>query len=594
MKKPMNSSLSGKVDIMHTSRMTTEFSKIIPFSFDVCLANYKHVDHWEGLGWSSNTSQKYLRLPWKRSKQQFVRQVYLVEDEQDTQFIPPEAEVEKFKVMQSPCNDIRIQEGPADSSLLAYDPDFIKMIGTLPLNNNIEVVPFIKAWLAEGKALTKEGVVAGMTKLRRWSRYSQALQISEWIATEKPFELDERDAICRIDLMAKSGDLDGAEKLFQELPPEYKTERAYNTLLAVYCYRNLVTKAEKLMDVMKESRLCSSPFAYNHLMSLYVRNGFLDKLSLLLEELKSTGITPDVYTYNILMGYKGKSGDIEAMEKLMGELRADSRAFPNGATYTVLANAYISAGMRDKAENVLREMEFALDAGHIKRRLLSYETLLTMYGTLGKLDGVERVWLHVKVYPQRTTASYVCMIEALGRMGEIERAEKIFQQRKKENKNIRNRLYNALLSGYSRKGLMWKADDLVKEMQGRGLALDSLSYYHLIRGYLNSNEDDKALEAFKEVKGIPGLRRPKLWYDTSLIILNIFSERGDVTNAKSHFEDCRRIYSDKDVRLYNYLLKAHIKAQMPIVDGFLDRMAADGIKPNKETEDLLKQLEHLP
>lgn len=411
------------------------------------------------------------------------------------------------------------------------------------------------------------------------------VQISDWMVDKEGIEWGEMDHVVRIELKAKMGQFNEAESLFRTSPPEFKTQQAYHALLRGYVGYLKSEKAEALFAELKASGLLTHSLAFNQMLLLYKRKRVTEKIPKLLEEMTTLGVARDIYTYNILMDWKAQTGDIVGMEQLFQELKADEVVRPDAATYGILASTYVKSGDPSKAKVFLQEME----QGNVIRRRAAYDILIAQYGTLGDYKAVERVWAKSKSLPGNSTSTYVVMLEALGKLGKVERAEEIYKVLTKEKGLALGRQYNAMLSVYTRQGLMEQAEAVVEEMEKRGRKRTSITYHHLVNGYLKNLQLDKALETVAKAQAESTFNvRTKPWLVTMDAILNGCAERGDVVLAERHFGELRKLYPKVDVQKFNMLLKAYIVGQVP-ASGFLQRMQADNIFPNDETLSLLKQ-----
>jgi len=447
------------------------------------------------------------------------------------------------------------------------------------------IMPVVKRWIAEGHGLDKRAIISTMIRLRRLGRYKQALEISDWMVQQEGVQWGEMDHVVQLELKAKMGQFRNLEALFRNAPPELKTQAAYHTLLKGYVDSEKSDKAEATFAEFKASGLLTHSFAFNQMLLLYKSKGSMDKIPKLLEEMKTMGIARDVYTYNILMDWKAQSGDIVGMEQIFEELKADEGVKPDAATYGTLASTYVKSGDLVKAKVFLHEME----EGDVIRRRAAYDILLAQYSTIGDYEAVERVWAKSKSLPGISTSTYVTMLEALGKLGKVERAEEIYKVLTKEKGLALGRQYNAMLSVYTRQGLMEQAEAVVEEMEKRGRKRTSITYHHLVNGYLKNLQLDKALETVAKAQAESTFNvRTKPWLVTMDAILNGCAERGDVVLAERHFGELRKLYPKVDVQKFNMLLKAYIVGQVP-ASGFLQRMQADNIFPNDETLSLLKQ-----
>ncbi|KAH8939490.1 hypothetical protein BDL97_15G039700 [Sphagnum fallax] len=448
------------------------------------------------------------------------------------------------------------------------------------------IIPLVTKWMAEGHGLDKRGLINTMSRLRKMHRYRQALEISDWMVDKEGIEWGEMDHVVRIELKAKMGQFNEAESLFRTSPPEFKTQQTYHALLRGYVGYLKSEKAEALFAELKASGLLTHSLAFNQMLLLYKRKRVTEKIPKLLEEMTTLGVARDIYTYNILMDWKAQTGDIVGMEQLFQELKADEVVRPDAATYGILASTYVKSGDPSKAKVFLQEME----QGNVIRRRAAYDILIAQYGTLGDYKAVERVWAKSKSLPGNSTSTYVVMLEALGKLGKVERAEEIYKALIHEKGIVLAHQYNAMLSVYTRQGLMEKAETVIGEMGKIGRKRNAITFHHLVSGYLKNMQLDKALETVGQAKAESTTDdRTKLWLETMLAVLEACAQKGDVVRAEEHFQVLRKLYPKVGTQQFNMLLKAYIVGGVP-ASGFLQRMQLDNVFADDETLSLLKQV----
>lgn len=78
--------------------------------------------------------------------------------------------------------------------------------------------------------------------------------------------------------------------------------------------------------------------------------------------------------------------------------------------------------------------------------------------------------------------------------------------------------------------------------------------------------------------------------ETTLSIIEIFAEKGDVRNAENLFEELKKANYTKYTFVYNTLIKAYVKAKINDPN-LLRRMILGGARPDAETYSLLKLAE---
>ncbi|CAA2969279.1 pentatricopeptide repeat-containing At1g60770 [Olea europaea subsp. europaea] len=96
---------------------------------------------------------------------------------------------------------------------------------------------------------------------------------------------------------------------------------------------------------------------YNSLMILYTKTGQAENVPAIIQEIKSCDIMPDSYTYNVWMRALASMNEISGVERLIDEMKRDGRVAGDWRTYSNLASVYADAGLFDKAEKALKELE---------------------------------------------------------------------------------------------------------------------------------------------------------------------------------------------------------------------------------------------
>nr|GME10250.1 pentatricopeptide repeat-containing protein At1g60770 [Ipomoea batatas] len=228
-----------------------------------------------------------------------------------------------------------------------------------------------------------------------------------------------------VDLVAKSKGIAAAEAYFINLPETSKNHFTYGALLNCYCKELMTEKAEALIEKMKELNLTLTSMPYNSLMTLYTRTGQPEKIPAIIQEMKECDIMPDSFTYNIWMRALAALHDISGVERVIDEMKRDGRVAEDWTTYSNLASIYADAGLSDKAEKALKELE----KKNTPRNLTAYQFLITLYGRIGNLLEVYRIWRSLRLaFPKTANISYLNMIQVLVNLNDMPGAEKCFKE----------------------------------------------------------------------------------------------------------------------------------------------------------------------
>lgn len=375
--------------------------------------------------------------------------------------------------------------------------------------------------------------------------------------------------------MAKVHGIYKAEKYIDSIPASHRGEIVYRTLLANCVAEANVKKAEEVFNKMKDLGFPVTSFAINQLLLLYKR---VDKKKIadVLAKMEKENVKPSLFTYKLLVDTKGSLRDIAGMEKVVESMQAEG-VEPDLLFQATIAKHYIFGGHREKAETILESME----GGDINGNRNACKILLPLYAFLGKKEDVERIWQVCDANPRLDEC--LSAIEAFGRLGDVERAEKVFENMFATWKTLSSKFYNALMKVYADQKLFEKGKDLAKRMDEDGVRLGISTLDSIVKLYVDAGEVDKAESILHKLSNS---NKMKPQYSTYLMLLDSYSKKGDIHNSERMFNKLRQMGYNGRIRQYQLLLHAYLQAKAPVY-GFRERMKADNIFPNSVTASLL-------
>ncbi|XP_042489398.1 pentatricopeptide repeat-containing protein At1g80270, mitochondrial-like [Macadamia integrifolia] len=447
------------------------------------------------------------------------------------------------------------------------------------LMNAPHVESALDRWVAEGNPLGRAEISVCMLNFRKRKMFGKALQLSEWLEKNKQFDFVERDYAARLDLIAKVRGLHKAEQYIGKIPESFRGEIIYRTLLANCVTATNVKKAEEVFNKMRDLNFPITTFACNQLILLYKRFD-KKKIADVLLLMENENAKPTLFTYRLLIDTKGQSNDITGMEQVLETMKAE-KIKPDIFTQSVLAKHYISGGLNEKAEAVLKEME---GCGLGENRG-ACRNLLPLYASLGKADDVKRVWKVCESHPQLEEC--VAAIEAWGKLGKIEEAEAVFDKMCKTWKKLHSKNYAALLKVYANHKMLSKGKDLAKQMADSGCRIGPLTWDGLVKLYVEAGEVEKADSILQKAVQQSSM---KPFFNSYMVIMDQYAKKGDVHNAEKMLHRLKLAGYVGRIRQYQTLLQAYINAKTPAY-GLRERMKADNIFPNKALAAQLAQVD---
>ncbi|CAL4957163.1 unnamed protein product [Urochloa decumbens] len=437
------------------------------------------------------------------------------------------------------------------------------------------VTKALEKWAKDGNTLDRGGLFFVLLNLRRRKWFGKALQLLEWVEESNLLEFGERDYASRVDLTAKVYGLHKAEQYIEKIPAAHRGEIVYRTLLANCVSEANVIKAEQVFNKMKDLGFPATVFSFNQLLLLYKR---VDKKKIadVLAMMERENVKPSLFSYKLLVDAKGTSRDIEGMEKIIQQMETGGIE-PDLMFNATIARHYIFNGQREKAEALLESME----GDDISTNRAACKILLPLYAFLGKNDDVERIWEVCK----DNTRLDECLsaIEAFGTLGDVEKAEEVFENMFARWKTLSSKFYNAMLRVYAKHNLLDKGKELAKRMDETHVKFGNTTLDSLVKLYVDAGEVEKA-DALLHKLAVTNRVRPQ--YNTYLMLLDSYSKKGDIHNSERVFNKLRQIGYTGRIRQYQLLLHAYLHAKAPAY-GFKERMKADNIFPNSAVAALI-------
>ncbi|KAF8103049.1 hypothetical protein N665_0188s0010 [Sinapis alba] len=457
-----------------------------------------------------------------------------------------------------------------DSSRKTMEKKQSELFKAIVSAGGLSVGSALEKWVEEeGNEINRTEVAKAMLQLRRRRMYGRALQMSEWLEAIKKIEMNERDYASRLDLIVKTRGLEKGEAYMDKIPKSFRGEVMYRTLLANCVVACNVKKSELVFNRMKDLGFPRSGFTCDQMLLLYKRVD-RKKIADVLLLMEKENVKPSLLTYKILIDVKGSSNDIKGMEQIV-ETMKDEGVEPDFNTQAIIARHYSGAGLKEKAENVLKEME----GESLEANRRAFNDLLSIYASLGREDEVRRIWKICESKPRFEES--LSAINAFGKLNKVQDAEEIFEKIIKMDRRASSNTYSVLLRVYVDHKMLSKGKDLVKRMAESGCRIEASTWDALIRLYVEAGEVEKADSLLNKASK---QSHTKLMMSSFMYIMDEYAKRGDIHNTEKIFQKMREVGYTSRLRQFQALVQAYLNAKVPAY-GMRDRMKADNIFPNK-------------
>ncbi|XP_021292875.1 pentatricopeptide repeat-containing protein At1g60770 [Herrania umbratica] len=426
-------------------------------------------------------------------------------------------------------------------------------------SSEISVRQQLNQFLKSSKRVYKWEVDDTLKKLRHRKLYYPALKLSETMVTKWGMNKTVSDQAIHLDLVAKARGIPAAENYFIDLPEALKNHLTYGALLNCYCKELMTEKAEALMEKMKELNLPLGSMSYNSLMTLYTKIGQPERVPDIIREMKSCGIMPDSYTYNVWMRALAAMNDISAFERVIEEMKRDAGDDDDWTTYSNIASVYVDAGLFKKAEEALKELE----KRNSRRDLSAFLFLITLYGRVGNLLEVYRIWRSLRLSFHKTAnVSFLNMIQVLVNLKDLPGAEKCFREWESGCSTYDIRIANALIGAYAKEGLLEKAQELKERARKRGVKPNAKTWEIFLDYYLKNGDIKLAVDcvanAISTGRGDGGK-----WVPSSKTIGTVmwhFEQEKDVDGAEGFLEILKKAVDRVGEEVFESLIRTYAAA----------------------------------
>ncbi|KAL8201506.1 hypothetical protein R6Q57_012845 [Mikania cordata] len=415
---------------------------------------------------------------------------------------------------------------------------------------NVSVIPILDQWEKEGKSIIFSQLIPIIKSLRKFNRYTHALQLSEWMSNRRS-KLTPAGVAVHLDLISKVQGVEQAEKYFGSIPDDVKNLQVYGALLNCYATTKSVEKAEATAEKIKQMGMMTT-LSYNSMLSLYKKIGDYKKLDEIYQEMIELGVPCDKPTFYIRLSAYASASDLDQMEKLLKHLEETSSLGVDWNVYITASGGYLKAGLPDKVFEMLKKSESYI---HGNSKGAAWEILIGRYGSIGKKDDVYRIWnLYKTSWSKVYNRGYSSIINALVSLDDIDGAEKLLAEWESQKLSFDFRIPNMLLKAYCTKGQLVKAEAYVDRLLDMGKQPPASTWVLFVTAYTKRKKIEKAVEMLKKCFAAEDMRGCKLDQDVFRACVEYLKGNGDskrVEEIETIFKDRIRVPHASDAESFD-------------------------------------------
>ncbi|XP_057825853.2 pentatricopeptide repeat-containing protein At4g02750 [Cryptomeria japonica] len=361
----------------------------------------------------------------------------------------------------------------------------------------------------EADQLVFSSVVSACAKL---AFIEQGMELHRVILT-RAFQSHVSVANALIDMYAKCGNVQKAQKLFNEMPePDVIS---WTSLIAGYTHSGLVHEALGFFERMPHRDIVS----WNAMVVGFSQNGFVDEAMKLFNEMPQS----NVVSWNAMITGFAQRGLVDKALKLFQEMPQR-----DVVSWNAMLAGFAQNGFVDEALKLFQEMP--------RPNLVSWNAMIAGFGQNGHIEETLVVFREMELAGMMPNSkTFACILPACAKFGALEQGKEIHEKIIRGGFHSDVYVTTALVDMYARCGNIEKARELFNRMHPRPI----VSWNAMIGGYAMNGDGKEVFQLFEEMK-YSGMVPNHI---TLVCVLSACSHAGMVDEGYQHFNCMRKHYN---------------------------------------------------
>ncbi|KAK9267574.1 hypothetical protein L1049_010002 [Liquidambar formosana] len=324
-----------------------------------------------------------------------------------------------------------------------------------------ELVDKFKKSSELGKFRSKQDVY--YSTVHRLASAKQFSMIEDILEDQKKYKdiSIEGFAIRLITLYGKSGMLDHAHKMFDEMPELQceRTVKSFNALLAACVNSKKFDKVEGVFTELR-AKLSLEPnvVSYNTVIKAFCEMGSLDSALSWVDEMERNGLDANLITYNTLLDAFYRNNRFLDGEKIWAMMETKN-VVPDIRSYNAKFRGLVFERRTSEAVELIEELR----TKGLKPDVLSFNALIKSFCNDGNIEEAKRWYkelMKCKCVPNWVT--FTTLVPFLCEKGEFDMAFKICKKIMKRHYPVKKEILQLVVDGLVKESKLEEATELVE------------------------------------------------------------------------------------------------------------------------------------
>ncbi|KAL7142993.1 hypothetical protein ABFS83_08G161400 [Erythranthe nasuta] len=350
------------------------------------------------------------------------------------------------------------------------------------------------------------------------------------------YEMDPYVGVSLLDLYTRSGDIDDARKVFEEIPKDDVVPWSF--MIARYSQNDRCEEALDLFSQMRMALVSPNQFTLASVLQACATTGNLELGRQIHCHMLKVGLDRNVFAFNALMDVYAKCGKMDASMDLFEEFENK-----NEVSWNTMIVGYVQLGDAEKAFLLFLNM----CEDRVQATEVTFSSLLRASACLAALEaGTQIHTMAIKTMYDGDDAVSNALIDMYAKCGRIKDARVVFDTMSKLDVVS----WNSMVSAYSMHGLGIDALKIFETMRGTDIKPNEMTFVAVLSACSNTGSLVQGQSYFTSMQEEYGIE-PCMEHYTCMV--SLLGRLGHLDKAVKMIED---IPHEPSVMVWRALLGA--------------------------------------